>query len=261
MGFDMQAAELVEEYISAWNRCDPAAIVGLMTNDGVYFDVPTNEKLSGEALVQYLTHDFKRRNLRYDLIGEIVIGNSTIAFQYQISNADNPADVSAQLRGAEFLTIRGDKVTSIEDYYKFPLDLVASVSDEPAVAENKYRKSGMRAAQIEIYKRRLLSLMEFDRLYLDADLTLPALARRMNCSVNHLSQVINSEFQAGFFELLNRYRIEAAKELLTGEPLRQQPIGQIAERVGFSSSSAFYVAFRRMCRQTPSEYRRNHRED
>lgn len=257
----MQAAELVKDYFSAWNRRDPTGIVNLLTRNGFYFDVPTNEKLSGEALVQYLAHDFKQRNLRYDLIGEIVIGNSTIAFQYQISNADNPADVSAQLRGAEFLTVRGDKVTSIEDYYKFPLDSVASVSGESVEPETKYRKSGMRATQIEIYKRGLLSLMEFDRLYLDADLTLPMLARRMNCSVNHLSQVINSEFQAGFYELLNQYRIEAAKELLTGEPLRQQPIGQIAERVGFSSSSAFYVAFRRLCRQTPSEYRRNHRED
>jgi AraC-like DNA-binding protein len=257
----MQAAELVKDYFSAWNRRDPMGIVSLLTRNGFYFDVPTNEKFSGEALVQYLAHDFKQRNLRYDLIGEILIGSSTIAFQYQISNADNPDDVSAELRGAEFLTILGDKVTSIEDYYKFPLDSVASAADEPAVAENKYRKSGMRATQIEIYKRRLLSLMEFDRLYMDADLTLPALARRMNCSVNHLSQVINSEFQAGFYELLNQYRIEAAKELLTGEPLRQQPIGQIAERVGFSSSSAFYVAFRRLCRQTPSEYRRNHRED
>jgi AraC-like DNA-binding protein len=257
----MQAAELVKDYFSAWNRRDPTGIVNLLTRNGFYFDVPTNEKLSGQALVQYLAHDFTQRKLHYDLIGEILIGSSTIAFQYQISNADDPADVSAELRGAEFLTVRGDKVTSIEDYYKFPLDSVASVSGESAVPETKYRKSGMRAAQVEIYKRRLQILMEVDRLYLDADLTLPALSRRINCSVNHLSQVINSEFQAGFYELLNRYRIEAAKELLTGDPLRRHPIGQIAERVGFSSGSAFYVAFRRLCGQTPSEYRRNHRQD
>jgi AraC-like DNA-binding protein/ketosteroid isomerase-like protein len=256
----MQAAELVRDYFSAWNRRDPTGIVSLLTRNGYYFDVPTNKKLSGEALVQYLAHEFKQRKLRYDLVGEILIGNSSIAFQYQISNVDDPADVAARLRGAEFLTVRGDKVTSIEDYYKFPLDSLAD-DGEPAGPEIKYRKSGMRKEQLETCKRHLLMLMEEERLYLDADLTLPALAHRMNCSVNHLSQVINSEFRLSFYEYLNHYRIEAAKALLTGESMHGHPIGQVAERVGFRSSSAFYAAFRRSCRQTPSEYQRLHRED
>jgi AraC-like DNA-binding protein len=101
--------------------------------------------------------------------------------------------------------------------------------------------------------------MEEEQLYLDADLSLPELARRMNCSVNNLSQLINSDFQLSFYEFLNRYRIEAAKQLLTGDSLQQSPIGQVAESVGFRSNSAFYGAFRRLCRQTPSEYRRLHR--
>jgi len=255
----MQAAELVRDYFSAWNRRDPIGIVSLLTRNGFYFDVPTNEKLSGQALVQYLAHDFTQRKLHYDLVGEILIGNFTIAFQYQTYNVEDPVDSATRLHGAEFLTVRGDKVTSIEDYYKFPLD--ASDVDEPADPEIKYRKSGLRKEQAEAYQRRLLMLMEAERLYLDADLTLPELARQMNCSVNHLSQVINGGIQLSFHEFLNQYRIEAAKELLTEEPLRRHPIGQVARRAGFSSNSAFYVAFRRLCRQTPSEYRRLHRQD
>jgi AraC-like DNA-binding protein len=119
----------------------------------------------------------------------------------------------------------------------------------------------MRQEQAEAYKKRLLDLMEQERLYLDAEITLPELARRMNCSVNNLSQVINSSFQLSFYEFLNRYRIEAAKDLLTRKLSPRQPIGQVAERVGFRSNSAFYSAFRRLCGQTPTEFRRLQRDD
>jgi AraC-like DNA-binding protein len=251
----MQAAELVKDYISAWNRRDATGIVSLLSRNGFYFDVPTNQKLSGEALVQYLAHDFTQRNLHYDLVGEILIGNHSIAFQYKTYNVDNPDDAAARLSGAEFLTVRGDKVTGIEDYYKFPADT------NSAESQRKYRKSGLREEQVEVYKRRLLKLMELQHLYRAADLTLGALATIVNCSINHLSEVINREFHLSFYEFLNQYRIKAAKELLTREPSSRGSIGQIAARVGFSSNSAFYAAFKRSCQQTPSAYRRHYGRD
>jgi len=244
----MQATELVRNYFNAWNRRDPAGIVSLLTRNGSYFDIPTNKKLSGEALVRYLAHDFTQRKLHYDLV----------------YNVNDPADSAVRLHGAEFLTVRGDKVTSIEDYYKFPLDTGSQVKPDVSEAANleiKYRKSGLQKEQAEVYQKRLLMLMESERLYIDADLTLPELARRMNCSVNHVSQVINGEFKQSFHNFLNQYRIEAAKELLTRGPSSGQSIGEVARCVGFTSSSAFYVAFRRLCRQTPSEFRRLHRKN
>jgi AraC-like DNA-binding protein/ketosteroid isomerase-like protein len=262
MGFDMQAAELVEEYISAWNRCDPAAIVGLMTNDGVYFDVPTNEKLSGEMLVQYLANDFSRRKLHYDLVGEILIGDSTIAFQYRTCNADDPLDDAARLQGAEFLTTSGGKVTGIEDYYKIPSEPESRNRADTAVtagATGKYRKSGMRPERQQVYMQRLTRLMETERLYLEASLTLPELARRVSCSINHLSQVINDGLQMSFYEFLNQYRVDAAKQMLIDAPSSNYTVGEIAKLAGFNSTSAFYLAFRRLCKKTPAEYRRQSR--
>ena len=260
----MQAAELVRDYISAWNRCDAAGIVNLLTHNGFYFDVPVNRKLSGEPLVQYLANDFRQRKLRYDLVGEILIGTCSIAFQYRTRNIDKPVDSGAQLSGAEFLTVRDDKVTGIEDYYKFSSDTEPEESmsaGERARPQSQYRKSGLQKEQLEAYKRRLLNLMEAEQLYLAADLTLPELAERMNCSINHLSQLINGEFHLSFYEFLNRYRIEYAKELLTRESRVRGSIGQVAERAGFKSNSAFYAAFKRSCRHTPSAYRRLRRKD
>jgi len=255
----MQAAELVRDYISAWNRRDATGIVSLLSRNGFYFDVPTNQKLSGEALVQYLAHDFTQRNLHYDLVGEILIGNYSIAFQYKTYDVDNPDNAAARLSGAEFLTVRNDQVTGIEDYYKYPSDTGprdASSAGARASSQSQYRKSGLQTEQVETYKRRLLNLMEAEQLYRAPDLTLPELAGRVNCSINHLSQVINGEFHLNFYEFLNRYRIDYAKELLTRQSCGRGSIGQIAERAGFKSNSAFYAAFKRLCRHTPSVYRR-----
>ncbi len=255
----MQAAELVRNYISALNRRDAAGIVNLLTHNGFYFDVPVNRKLSGEPLVQYLANDFRQRKLRYDLVGEILIGTSSIAFQYRTRDVDMPADAATALSGAEFLTVRGDKVTGIEDYYKYPSD--TEPQDVPSTGErasshNRYLKSGLQEEQVEAYKHRLLNLMQAEQLYLAADLTLPELARRINCSINHLSQVINGEFHLSFYEFLNRYRIEYAKDLLTRESHARGSVAEVAERAGFKSNSAFYAAFKRACRHTPSAYRR-----
>jgi AraC-like DNA-binding protein len=150
-------------------------------------------------------------------------------------------------------------VTGIEDYYKYPSDTElqdASSAGARASSQSQYRKSGLQTEQVETYKRRLLNLMEAEQLYLAADLTLPELAGRMHCSINHLSQVINGEFHLSFYEFLNRYRIEYAKELLSRESRGRGSIGQVAERAGFKSNSAFYAAFKRWCQHTPSAYRR-----
>ena len=260
----MQAAELVRNYISAWNRRDATGIVSLLSRNGFYFDVPSNQKLSGEALVQYLVHDFTQRNFHYDLVGEILIGNYTIAFQYKTYNVDDPADAVAGLSGAEFLTVRDDKVTGIEDYYRYPTDTrprESSGARESTTAQSRYQKSGLRREQADAHKRRLLNLMKAERPYLAADLTLPALARKMNCSINHLSQVINGEFHLSFYEFLNQYRIEDAKELLTRESDSRDSAGHVAAQVGFNSNSAFYAAFKRFCQHTPAQYRRLHCKD
>jgi len=102
----------------------------------------------------------------------------------------------------------------------------------------------------------LLNLLEAERLYFAADLTLRKLPQKMDCSINHLSQAINGELHLSFYEFLNRYRIEDEKELLTRESGSRSAAGQVAAQVGFNSISAFYAAFRRLCQHTPAAYRR-----
>ena len=65
-----------------------------------------------------------------------------------------------------------------------------------------------------------------------------------------------SSFDMSFFDYLNQYRIQYARELLTRLDGQSNAILNIAFTVGFNSNSAFYAAFKKNVGQTPAEYRR-----
>ena len=243
----MRAAEFVDSYISAWNHRDAKLVAGHLANDGKYCDVPRNQEHSRAELLEQLDSFFESHEHRYELLGEILKGENTIAFQYRVSSPGAGADA---FYGAEFITLAGTEAVRIFDYYDVP---GASVSQE-----QKYTKSGLSPAQMDKYKRRLESLMQYEKVYRRPDLTLPKLAGLLNCSVNHVSQVINSGFGMSFFDYLSQYRIEHAKRMLSRPDGLHQSVLSIAFTVGFNSNSSFYSAFKKACGQTPAQYRKSH---
>ena len=243
----MRKTEFVESYFEAWNHHDPQEIVDHLSTDGTFRDVPENAKFSPDELITFLEHFFTNYNHRYELIGEIQKSANTIAFQYRMFPFGNKKKnaTSTFYRGAEFITLHGDAAMNITDYYDIPIKTPAC----------KYAKSGLTRNQLLTYKQRLDQIMQARQEYLKPDLTLPILAKTVGCSVNNLSQVINSGFGTSFFDYLNRYRIEHAKELLTGLDSQSNAILHVAFTVGFNSNSAFYSAFKKYVGMTPAQYR------
>jgi AraC-like DNA-binding protein len=235
----MLAAEFVESYIDAWNHRDPKGVADHLTADGVYLDIPQKVQRSHDELITSLSDFFAESRQEYELFGEILSGESTISFQYLIVDVDNSQ------RGAEFITLHGDAAITIADYY-----------DDPGLPSRKYAKSGLSEDQLRSYKHSLQHKMQVEQAFLKPELTLPKLARAVGCSVNHLSQVINAGFDMSFFDYLNMYRIDYAKQLLTALDGRANAILSIAFTVGFNSNSAFYAAFKKCVGQTPAQYRR-----
>ena len=166
----------------------------------------------------------------------------------------------AVIRGCDFITWNGDAAMSITDYYELPgvrpSDRVSKMLGY-RTAKPKYAKSGLTQAQLERYKNRLNGIMRKHQLYIQPDITLPQLAETIDCSVNHLSQVINSGLGMSFFDYINQYRINLAKEYLTDPDGRYDTVLNIAFAVGFNSNSAFYTAFRKHVGQTPAQFRKD----
>jgi len=252
----VHAASFVDSYISAWNHRDPKGVADHLAAEGVYCDIPLNRRRSHDELITSLSEFFLLDRRRYELIGDIQTGKNSIAFQYRVSSS---GDADDSYSGAEFITLSGDFALIITDYYEIPglmhVQPAARVSERNTL-KRKYAKSGLSAEQLEQIKGRLEILMRSEKIFLRPDLTLPALAKIAGCSVNHLSQVINSGLGLSFFDYLNRHRIEYAKNLLGSYVGYNNAILNVAFAVGFNSNSAFYAAFKKCIGQTPAQYRR-----
>jgi AraC-like DNA-binding protein len=107
------------------------------------------------------------------------------------------------------------------------------------------------AAEIIVRVHEIMSVKE---PFLDPLFNLDTLARFVNVRPALLSQVLNSDLGDGFFSLVNRYRIAAAKKIIVHDP--EKTITEVAFEVGYNSRSTFYTAFRDFVECTPSEYRR-----
>lgn len=121
----------------------------------------------------------------------------------------------------------------------------------------KYKKSSLS----EERKNELLKKIQYEfqnnHYYADNLASLSNLAKRLNVSTHHISQVINEKLTKNFYELIAYYRIEEAKILLLRNKNLKMTIEEIAEQVGYNSKSAFNKAFKNHTGQTPSEYRKN----
>ena len=77
--------------------------------------------------------------------------------------------------------------------------------------ESPKRVSDTRLIEID---GKLKLLMNSEKLYLDNDLSLPKLAKHLDASCNETSFVINELYWDNFYNFINKYRIEEAKNCL-----------------------------------------------
>lgn len=107
-------------------------------------------------------------------------------------------------------------------------------------------------------KDNLLTLMESEVLYLDGELNLLKLSEKLSISSHQLSYVINEGFGENFFNFVNKYRVEKAKELLIDPAYEHLNIIAIGYDAGFNSKTAFNTTFKKMTGLTPTEYKKKH---
>jgi AraC-like DNA-binding protein len=103
--------------------------------------------------------------------------------------------------------------------------------------------------------RRLSLFMEKEKPYLDPELTLPALAERMQLKTHELSAVINNHFNRNFYRFINTYRVEEFKKRLASREAENLKILSVAYDCGFNSKSTFNKVFQEITGMTPSRFR------
>ena len=108
--------------------------------------------------------------------------------------------------------------------------------------------------QLAQLKDRLDQLLIQDKVFMEADLDLAKLAKRLSMSINDLSFLINEGYGVNFFSLINRHRVGEAKRLMHSPDHQHFSILGIAYEVGFNSKTTFNTVFKKQVGQTPSSY-------
>src|SRR5580704_10830058 len=119
------------------------------------------------------------------------------------------------------------------------------------IRQLSFRK-GERAEPVEIWKAR-----KFIHDHSDEKLSLKELAKSVNVSANHLSEKFKQVTGVNFVDYVAHHRIEKARVLLQD---RHRRISEIAFAVGFQSLSQFNRTFKRLTRQSPTQFRATHNE-
>lgn len=119
----------------------------------------------------------------------------------------------------------------------------------------KYASSTLAPEEKERICQALETLMCQEKAYLDAGLTIDQLAEKIFCSRHALSQVLNECILQTFYNYINGYRVEHAKQMLNDVRFKDYKIASIAYDSGFSSLSAFNEVFKKMTGTTPSKFR------
>src|SRR5688572_16677270 len=88
------------------------------------------------------------------------------------------------------------------------LQFVSDWQPEPAPANGKYSRSGLRDDSAQYYLDKLNSLMATERHYLESDLSLQSLAEHLKMSPHHLSQVLNDKLKMNFYDYINNQRVD-----------------------------------------------------
>ena len=122
----------------------------------------------------------------------------------------------------------------------------------------KYAGSSLKEADRLAIRNKLEQLMILEKKYNDPDVSIKDLADEMGVLPKHLSQVINEDFQQNFFDYINRFRIEEAKDLLINYPSSAINVLEILYKTGFNSKTSFNLAFKKYTGHTPTSYRRLH---
>lgn len=124
--------------------------------------------------------------------------------------------------------------------------------------ENETEKSSAEAKEaLAIIRTRSLTekiriAFEEEKIYKDPELSLAVLSEMLNINRTTLSNTINQQYGLSFREMLNNYRINAAKEYLQQNPSATQL--EIAVACGFKSASAFNHKFKELTGETPSNW-------
>lgn len=120
----------------------------------------------------------------------------------------------------------------------------------------KYNSSNLDKESSRQLFNRIKALFYAEEIYLDTQVTLDLVSKKLGVKSREISQAINENTQQNFYEFVNQYRVENAELLLKHPDYKNAKIATIAYDSGFGNVTSFNLAFKKKTGLTPSAYRK-----
>ncbi|MEZ4792675.1 MAG: helix-turn-helix domain-containing protein [Gelidibacter sp.] len=135
-------------------------------------------------------------------------------------------------------------------------DMESYTINDEGLLTLKYQKSGLTETFSLELKEKLMKLLIEKKIYKDNDINLDRLSEELNTSRHNTSQIINEHFNENFFEFMNDFRIDEAKQLLlSNNNGSKMNVSEILYEVGFNNKVSFNNAFKKRTGLTPTQFR------
>ncbi len=109
------------------------------------------------------------------------------------------------------------------------------------------------------YFKKLEILCKNHQIYRDNTLNREKIAKKLGISAGYVSQLVNTITGENFANYINRYRVEAVKEMILDSEFKNYSLLAIGLESGFTSKTTFYKAFKKVTGKTPNAYRNSNK--
>ena len=258
----MTIEELISRYYAAWNSRDADAALGLMHPGAAYYDAFWMETCVGRDLQVYLRDALAEEQFWYERAGDIITTPHGIIGRYDAHeySAGNVGDVV--FNGFEIFRVHDGRILTVSNFYCSPVEAdLVELAELTAVRHGltRHANDGLSALVVARIRKRLSACLDDDRIYLDPDTDRARLAEIIHCTPEQLGIVLENHFRTDLGNLLDRRRIEYAKQLLLDDHDNPRFIEDVASAAGFRSARKFSNRFAEIVGVTPKAYRRRER--
>ncbi len=101
----------------------------------------------------------------------------------------------------------------------------------------------------------IIDYLESDKKpFLNSEMTLQNLADDIGMPKHKVSELLNTEIQLSFYDIINEYRVKEVVKLIHEQKYKQHTLIYLAELAGFNSKATFNRIFKKNTGKTPSQY-------
>jgi AraC-like DNA-binding protein len=250
---DTDTLHVVNTHNARWAAGDLPGLFALYHPDMVFTDHYTGQAHTGAALRQHIAAVIARSALdSLTYTDRVCVDGDTATLRYRETIRSAQGDELMAVRACDVVRVRDGLIVSIDEYAIPQADPTpATATGRPAAA---LLKIGLTARAIGHLLADLDAWMQTAQPFCDPALTLQRVASATGYSRNQISFALNQVQGLGFFDYVNRVRVQHLLRHVTVPA--QGGVIAWSELAGFRSASTFYKAFRQVTGQSPAEWLR-----